>query len=66
MGRKRIGGHLFVWWRGDHPPPHVHVYDGKGRFLGRLRTDTLEPIGDWKPSAKIIELVRQLREEREL
>lgn len=30
MGRVRRGGYIFVWFRGDHPPPHVHVFkDGK-------------------------------------
>jgi len=30
MGKLRRGGFIFVWWKGDHPPRHVHVYrDGK-------------------------------------
>jgi hypothetical protein len=30
MGKLRRGGFVFVWWKGDHPPRHVHVYrDGK-------------------------------------
>ena len=30
MGRIRRGGHVFVIWKGDHTPRHVHVYeDGK-------------------------------------
>jgi len=30
LGRIRRGGHVFVIWKGDHPPRHVHVYeDGK-------------------------------------
>ena len=30
MGRLRRGGFIFVWWKGDHSPRHVHVYrDGK-------------------------------------
>jgi hypothetical protein len=30
MGKLRRGGYIFVWWKGDHPPRHVHVYrDGK-------------------------------------
>lgn len=24
------GGYVFIWWKGDHSPRHVHVYrDGK-------------------------------------
>jgi len=30
MGKIRRGGYVFVTWRGDHSPYHVHVYrDGK-------------------------------------
>ena len=30
MGKLRRGGYVFVWWKGDHAPRHVHVYrDGK-------------------------------------
>lgn len=30
MGRIRRGGYLFITWKGDHSPRHVHVYrDGR-------------------------------------
>ena len=30
MGKVRRGGYIFVTWKGDHAPRHVHVYrDGK-------------------------------------
>jgi hypothetical protein len=30
MGKVRRGGFVFLWWKGDHPRRHVHVYrDGK-------------------------------------
>ena len=30
MGKHRRGGYVFITWKGDHPPRHVHVYrDGK-------------------------------------
>jgi len=30
VGKHRRGGYVFITWRGDHPPRHVHVYrDGK-------------------------------------
>ena len=30
VGKIRRGGFIFVFWRGDHSPRHVHVYrDGK-------------------------------------
>jgi hypothetical protein len=30
VGKYRRGGFIFITWKGDHPPRHVHVYrDGK-------------------------------------
>jgi len=30
MGKIRRGGYVFLSWKGDHGPRHVHVYrDGK-------------------------------------
>jgi hypothetical protein len=30
VGKVRRGGYVFVTWKGDHSPRHVHVYrDGK-------------------------------------
>ena len=30
MGKQRRGGYIFITWKGDHPPRHVHVYrDGR-------------------------------------
>lgn len=53
MGKLRRGGYVFITWKGDHPPRHVHVYkdgslvlkwnldDGvpmKGQASKRIRT----------------------------
>lgn len=29
MARHRRANHLFVTWKGDHSPRHVHIYRGK-------------------------------------
>jgi hypothetical protein len=30
VGKHRRGGYVFITWKGDHRPRHVHVYrDGK-------------------------------------
>ena len=26
MGKVRRGGYIFVPWKGDHSPRHVHIY----------------------------------------
>lgn len=37
MGRKRQGGYFFVWFKGDHEPRHVHVFDKNEKLPGRVR-----------------------------
>lgn len=39
MGRLRRGNYIFVWYIGDHPPPHVHIFKG-GREIAKY--DLLE------------------------
>ena len=29
MGKVRRGGYIFITWKGDHSPRHVHVYRGR-------------------------------------
>jgi hypothetical protein len=38
MGRVRRGGYVFVWWKGDHAPRHVHVYR-EGKFVVKWDLD---------------------------
>jgi hypothetical protein len=44
MGRARRGGYIFIWWIGDHPPRHVHVFDNDGKIITRVNLDTMEPM----------------------
>ena len=60
MGRIRRGGYIFEWWMGDHLPQHVHVSDSEGNLLGRVSVETLQPLDDWKPPRKVVEIIRQL------
>jgi hypothetical protein len=66
MGRKRRGGYLFIWWIADHPPRHVHVHDAQGRFLGRVRLDTFQPLDRWNPPTEVIRLIVEMIENGEL
>jgi hypothetical protein len=36
MGKIRRGGYILEWFIGDHTPRHIHVYDSKRKFIGRL------------------------------
>ena len=66
MGRVRRNGYIIEWFIGDHAPRHVHVYDAKGRFLGRLNLDTLDGLEDWLPSDNLVALIKELQAEGKL
>lgn len=66
MGRVRRSGYIIEWFIGDHTPRHVHVYDSKGRFLGRLNVDTLDGLEDWLPSDNLVALIKELQAEGKL
>jgi hypothetical protein len=66
MGRVRRSGYIVEWFIGDHAPRHVHVYDSKGRFLGRLNLETLAGLEDWSPSDTLVILINELKAEGKL
>lgn len=66
MGRVRRSGYIIEWFLGDHAPRHVHVYDSKGRFLGRLNLEALAGLEDWSPSDTLVGLINELRAEGKL
>jgi hypothetical protein len=61
MGKLRRGGFIFVWWKGDHPPRHVHVYRN-GNLVVKWDLDSKKPM---KGSAtkRIIKLIEKLDSE---
>jgi len=66
MGEITRRGYRIEWFIGDHSPRHVHVYDSKGRFIGRLDIQAMHGIEGWKPSRKLIKVIRELRSEGRL
>jgi Domain of unknown function (DUF4160) len=61
MGKTRRGGFIFVTWKGDHSPYHVHVYrDGTLVLKWDLENET--PMTG-KPTRRILRLISELREE---
>ena len=64
MGRVRRGGYIIEWFIGDHVPRHVHIYDARGRFIGRLDTAKLVGIESWKPNRKLVKIIMDLKRER--
>jgi len=61
MGKLRRGGYIFVWWKGDHSPRHVHVYRD-GRLVVKWDLDNNKAMKGSAPR-RVIELLRQLEAE---
>jgi len=66
MGRIRRGGYILEWFIGDHGPRHIHVYDSKHNFIGRLDLDRMVGLEGWMPDRKLIQLIQNLKKEERL
>ena len=66
MARIRRYGYILEWFIGDHVPRHIHVYDNKGRLLGRLDVNRLVGIEGWTPERKLVKLIDELQKEGRL
>ncbi|MHC5212715.1 MAG: DUF4160 domain-containing protein [Planctomycetota bacterium] len=64
MTRIRRGGYLFLTWKGDHPPRHVHVFRG-GRLIVRWNLETGVPLGGMPPR-RVVKLIHALVAEGKL
>jgi len=53
LGRLRCRGFEFRWYVSDHPPPHVHVFDEKGREIGRFDLMSQRPMDDFPLTRKL-------------
>ena len=61
MGKIRRGGYVFLTWKGDHSPRHVHVYnDSKLVVKGDL--DNWLPM-EGEATRRVVELLRELARE---
>ena len=58
MGRVRRGGFVFVWWKGDHAPRHVHVYR-EGQLVVKWDLDNWIPMKG-EASRQLLELITGL------
>ena len=61
MGKIRRGGYIFVTWKGDHSPRHVHVYCD-GELIVKWDLDSRKPmIGNATRRVRL--LIEQLESE---
>lgn len=59
MAKVRRGGFVFLTWKGDHGPRHVHVYrNGRRVVKWDLDNDTAM---EGRASRRVLELIEELR-----
>ncbi len=61
MPKIRRGGYIFVAWKGDHPPRHVHVYRD-GKLVVKWDLDNKKPMKG-KATRRVRELIEKLETE---
>ena len=64
MGKIRRGGYVFITWKGDHAPRHVHVYRDGELVLKWNLEDGKAMRG--VPTTRVTALIRALQEEGRL
>ena len=64
MPKTRRGGFVFLAWKGDHSPRHVHVYRD-GKLIVKWDLDNWQPMKG-KSSARIRRFLTELVEEGRL
>jgi hypothetical protein len=61
MSKIRRGGYVFVTWKGDHTPRHVHVYRDS-RLLVKWDLDNKQAMKG-KASRRVLDLIAELKAE---
>jgi hypothetical protein len=64
MGKVRRGGYVFVTWKGDHTPRHVHVYRD-GQFIVTWDLENQKSMKDEEPRT-VVEVIGALESEGRL
>ncbi len=61
MGKIRRGGYIFLTWKGDHSPRHVHVYRNSRLVLKWDLENRKAMKGE--PTDRVLKLIEELIEE---
>ena len=64
MGKVRRGGYVFITWKGDHTPRHVHVYRD-GRFVVKWDLENRKTMKGAAPRS-VVALIEALESEARL
>jgi hypothetical protein len=58
VSKIRRGGYVFLTWKGDHSPRHVHVYRN-GSLVLKWNLEDRAPMAG-TPSRRVLELIAEL------
>jgi hypothetical protein len=58
VGKTRRGNFIFITWKGDHSPRHVHVYRD-GKLVVKWNLEDRVPMKG-RPTARVLELIAEL------
>ncbi len=61
MGKVRRGNYVFMTWKGDHSPRHVHVYRD-GKLVVKWNLDDRVPMRG-RPTRRVLQLIAELEED---
>jgi hypothetical protein len=61
VGKVRRENYVFLTWKGDHSPRHVHVYRD-GKLVLKWNLDAGVPMKG-SPTARLVRLILELDEE---
>jgi len=64
MSKIRRGGYVFVWWKSDHAPRHVHVYKDR-KLVVKWDLDHSKSMSGTAPS-RVLDLIAELKQEKSL
>ena len=64
MGKVRRGGYIFISWKSDHPPRHVHVYRER-KLVVKWDLDN-GMVMKGRMTSEILNLIRALQAEGRL
>jgi len=61
VGKHRRGGYVFITWKGDHPPRHVHVYRDR-KLVVKWDLDSRLPMKG-AATGRVLQLIAELEAE---
>ena len=61
MGKLRRGNYMFLTWKGDHGPRHVHVYRD-GKMIVKWDLENKKAMRG-RPTKRVLTLIRELEAE---